>query len=129
MRSITVCTGLIFVLMFGAPSFVVAEMPGADTMPDHLVAFYTGQIDKKIAAAERYEPLLNSESLMTRCMTRREINRAEFYQGHRAELIEEMMKENVEMKDYKTSYFLTNSFLVANPSARFACLEPRRQQP
>lgn len=97
------------------------EMEEVTIMPDQFLAFYNRLVDMKIAAAEKYVSMSDSSLPTARCLAERASTEVKFYKGHRAELLDVMVKEGIVMKDYKVRIFLTKSFLVAHPDTGIGC--------
>ncbi len=85
---------------------------------NRLTTFYNSRIDEKMEVADRIEPLTYSTNNQVKCETETALKRARFYDEHRKQLVEEMLKDReIGTKGYMVDDFLVSSFLKAHPEA------------
>ena len=71
---------------------------------------YEDAIDDEIAQSRQMASLMTSRSAKLRMKGHREASMAMYLETHRDELVIDMMKMNLEPKDYKVELFLNDRF-------------------
>jgi len=93
---------------------------GQDIMNMKMKAGLEVLADRYIAVCEAKSTLLNSKSENIRRSATRACVKAAYCRHHRKELVEEMIKQNIEPKPYKVQRFLSEKFLDAVPENNLA---------
>ena len=88
---------------------------GQDTMNAEMKTELEDLVDQYIAICEAKSTLLNSNSENIRRSATLACVKATYCRHHRKELVDEMVKQNIEPKSYKVRRFLSEKFLDAVP--------------
>ena len=86
----------------------VPAMGGDEAQTKRLV--YEDALDDEIAQSRQMTFLLTSRSANLRMKGHREASKAMFLESHRDQLVDDMLKMNLEPKDYKVDRFLNDRF-------------------
>ena len=103
-------------------TLVLCAVPvlGQDTMDAEMKAELEALVDKYIASCEAKSALLSSKSENIRRSATLACLKATYCRHHRKELIDEMVKQNIEPKPYKIRHFLSEKFIDAVPDYNLA---------
>jgi hypothetical protein len=100
---------LVAVTALMAVALLVAPATGSDEPPTKRLV-YENAIDEEIAASRQMAGLQTSRSANLRMKGHREASKAMFLEAHRDRLVDDMLKRNLEPKNYKIERFLNERF-------------------
>ncbi len=103
MKALVPMIALMVVVLVVAPAF-----GGNDAMSQR--TFYEDAIDDEIAQSRQMTSLMTSRSANLRQKGHREASKAMFLETHRENLVDDMMKLDLESKTYKVDRFLNDRF-------------------
>ena len=92
---------------------VIALLAGPATGSDEAQTkrlVYEDALNDEIAQSRQMTSLLTSRSANLRMKGHREASKAMFLESHRDQLVDDMLKMNLEPKDYKVDRFLNDRF-------------------
>lgn len=90
-------------------ALLVSPAMGSDEAQTKRI-LYENAIDDEIAHSRQLTSLLASRSANLRKKGHREASMAMFLETHRDKLVDDMMKQDLEPKDYKVARFLNERF-------------------
>ena len=90
-------------------AFLVVPAMGSDEAQTKRLV-YEVAINDEIAQSRQMTSLLTSRSAKLRMKGHREASKAMFLEAHRDRLVDDMVKMNLEPKDYKVDRFLNDRF-------------------
>ena len=100
----------ILALFLGAFSAICAEIDNHS----QLMKYYENFINEKIAKCHSKAQLKDSKSVHLQSCAAKEIKKATFLSENKEMLIQEMVKRDIGMKQYKIEYFLNKKFYESN---------------
>jgi hypothetical protein len=111
---LTVISVMIFAFFLGALSAICAEIDN----DSQLMKYYENFINDKIAKCHSKAQLKDSKLVHLQSCAAKEIKRAAFLSENKEMLIQEMVKRDIGMKQYKIEYFLNKKFYESNGTFR-----------
>jgi hypothetical protein len=113
-------TATIFSMIVIALMLCAAPVLGQDTMTAEMKAKLEALVDKYITSCEAKSALLRSNSENIRRSATLACLKATYCRHHRQQLVDELVKQNIEPKPYKVQRFLSEKFLDAVPDHNLA---------